>query len=191
MRSIKSELYLFIKTLIMGGDYNDNGDVTNYTGVDGINYFMFWNNELIQPERKDNYPVPAVFLEFTNADVTRSYVHTSETNELAVTEDKVVFVLHVISPKVNTELREEDYLTQIDLIDNIYKAVQDKKLKLSKKIKKMSELQDNDSSVLMDWQMTFEVILINCGDTELVNANDPIINVNAPVEKEVNVSIKK
>lgn len=191
MRSIKSELYLFIKTLIMGGDYNDNGDVTNYTGVDGINYFMFWNNELIQPERKDNYPVPAVFLEFTNADVTRSYVHTSETNVLAVTEDKVVFVLHVISPKVNTELREEDYLAQIDLIDNIYKAVQDKKLKLSKKIKKMSELQDNDSSVLMDWQMTFEVILINCGDTELVNANDPIINVNAPVEKEVNVSIKK
>lgn len=191
MRSIKSELYLFIKTLIMGGDYNDNGDVTNYTGVDGINHFMFWNNELIQPERKDNYPVPAVFLEFTNADVTRSYVHTSETNELAVTEDKVVFVLHVISPKVNSELREEDYLAQIDLIDEIYKSIQDKKLKLSKKIKKISELQDNDSSVLMDWQMTFEVILINCGDTELVNANDPIINVNAPVEKEVNVSIKK
>lgn len=191
MRSIKSELYLFVKTLIMGGDYNDNGDVTNYPGVEGVKHFMFWNNELIQPERKDNYPVPAVFLEFTNADVTRSYVHTSETNELAVTEDKVVFVLHVISPKVNSELREDDYLAQIDLIDNIYKSVQDKKLKLSKKIKKISELQDNDSSVLMDWQMTFEVILINCGDTELINANDPIINVNAPVEKEVNVSIKK
>jgi len=189
MRSPKSELYLFVKSLIKGGTYDDNGTDIVCAGVSDIEYFMFWNSELINSSEKDGYPVPAVFFEYTEAGNPVNYQLTGDSDSVGRTKDDVTFILHVISPKVNSELREEDYLQQIDLVTNVRNTIQDKSFSKTSKIKKVSELQDNDSSVLMDWQLTFTVSILNCGITELVDANNIAVNINAPVEHVVSVDV--
>jgi len=188
MRSVKSEIYLFVRALILGGEYSDNGTITEYAGVEDIKTFMFWNSELNTSEKKDNYVVPAVFFEYSQNDVERFYQNTNVSNTRAGAIEKSNITLHLITPKIDAD-REEDYLRQLDLAQAIFNAVQDKNTSFIQKLSKSYEIYDNDSSVLMDYQITFEVIYMNCGDTDLVDANDTQVNVNAPVELDVTVNV--
>jgi len=154
MRSVKSELYLFIKTLINGGTYEN----TISEGIPEIQHFAFWNSELT-------------------------------TNTVGETKDILNFNLHIISPKLTAESGEDDYLDQTDLANNIYLMLQDARFSRIGNIKKIDERPDNDSSVLMDWVISFEVEATNCTVSTLVDANDTEVNPSAPVEKELIINI--
>ena len=186
MRSIKTELYLFVKAMLLGGTYTDGFDeAKTFVAIAALKHMGFWNSELINPELKDNYPVFAVFFEFSNSDNYLINQKTNETSSYATTKDLVQFALHLISPKNRSEDRDEDYLEMIDLADLIYRRMQDRSAAGIQDIRRVREFMDINNTVLMDWQIVFNVNLTNCGDTDQVDANDPLVNPNEPVEVEL------
>ncbi len=192
MRSIKSELYLFVKTMVLGGDYTDGFEAeSTFEALAPIKYMNFWNSELTGPEAKDNYPVFALFFELSNSQNYLQYQKTGETDNVATTKDLTEFTLHLVSPKLRSEQRDEDYLEMLDTADLIFNRIQDKTAAGIQNIKRIRESQDINNKVLMDWQMVFTVNLTNCGSTDLVDAQDPEVNPNEPVEIELTMNLTK
>jgi len=191
-RSIKSELYLLVKNMLLGGAYTDLLESEHtFEPLEFIKHFSFWNSELLEPEQKDNYPVFAVFFDFFNSDINTQYQKTSETNDLATTKDLIEFTLHLISPKHSAENRETDYLDMLDNAELIYKRLHQKSAAGIKDIRKVRESMDINNSVLMDWQIVFAVNLTNCGETSLVDASDTEVNPSAPVQIEIITELNK
>ena len=124
-----------------------------------------------------------------NVENIRGYQRTDTTNTVGETKDILNFNLHIISPKLTAESGEDDYLDQTDLANNIYLMLQDARFSRIGNIKKIDERPDNDSSVLMDWVISFEVEATNCTVSTLVDANDTEVNPSAPVEKELIINI--
>jgi len=192
MRSAKSELYLFIKNALLGGTYIDYLNNTyTYAALTSIRHYGFWNNELTNPDKKDTYPVPAVFFEVANTNLLRQESKTNISEKNATTKDNAEFILHLIMGKFSSEVRENDYLDQIDLADTITNRITGRNCANIHNIRRISERQDPNSEVLMDWQMTFNATITNIGLTVQVDANDEEVNPEAPVLQEFNLLIKK
>ena len=192
MRSIKSELYLFVKTMVLGGNYTDGlEEIKTFEALAPIKHLGFWNSELTEPEQKDTYPVFALFFEFSNSQNYLQYQKTGETDNVATTKDLAEFTLHLVSPKLRSEQRDEDYLEMLDTADLIFNRIQDKTAAGIQNIKRIRESQDINNEVLMDWQMVFTVNLTNCGNSDLVNAQDPEVNPSAPVEQDIQMELTK
>ena len=143
--SIKRDLYEFVKTAIFGGTFT-NCLSKEYVlpGIkDGaenkIKHYMFWNSELINPDQKDNYPNPSVFFEYSNSENVIVQQRISETYDRSNTKDLTEFTLHVIVDKARSKDRDEDYLEQIDLADEIYNAIQGKSFAGVKNINRIRE----------------------------------------------------
>jgi len=187
MRSIKSELYLFIKTIIQGGTYTDEIRDVDYifAGIPGIKFFGVWNSESASAETKDNYPTPAVFFEWSKVDKSMSQTRQRITDDYATSKDDVNFTLYVISGKYRSENREADYLDNIDLMALIFSQIQDKGFSGCKDLEKESESIDHNSNVLLFSSITFSATVTNVGQTSLVDANDILINPSAPFQFEI------
>jgi len=164
--SAKSDLYRFIKNAILGGTWQDQlGTDHIYTGVTTVQYVNFWNSELTTVSDKDSFPVPAIFFEFTNSPLSTTFARTTLTLDRATTKDEVNFILHFIGAKLRSEERDEDYLDLIDLSDSVYKIINGKSFANCKNIQRIDEIQDINSSVLMDWQSFYKCTLANIGET--------------------------
>ena len=176
--SVKSDLYRFVKTALMGGDFLDACETKYFFApVEGVKMFSFWNSELLNPETKDSFPVSSVFFEFSSGPNTTQELKIAETNELATTKDMVQFKLHHIGGKYRAECRDEDYLDLIDLADLVYRRINGKTFANCKNIHRIDEFQDINNAVLMDWTAVYECNLSNIGETDLTETG--------PVEVEI------
>jgi hypothetical protein len=199
MRSIKSHLYLFVKTLLLGGTYTDieenDHDFEGLLGSDGkpeIKHFEPYNSELTNFINKENYPVPAVFFEYptTDPEVESTQLTTSETNYRPNFKDRATFALHLITTRgVTSGNVEDDYLDLLDLASRVVNKLRFRSIAGIDNIMKTNETEDNDNEVLKDWIISFEAVVLECGETDLVDANDPEVNPLAPVEQEIEVTI--
>lgn len=187
MRSIKSQLFEFVKTAIMGGVFTDNLDkVYTFDPILDIQLFEFWNDNLNNFTLNDNYIVPAVFFEFASINNEKKFFKDVYTPDYQTSKDVVMFNLHLITGKYSSEMRDNDYLDSIDLADKLFSRLENKSFSNCKNILKVSEVADRDSSVLMDWVIQFNCLVSNAGEGDVLNANDLIINPNAPVEMKIN-----
>lgn len=199
MISTKSYLYTFVKTILLGGSYTGiDGSAIEFDGIRDsdnkpkIKHFEPWNSELTNFINKDNFPVPAVFFEFPTVDpeVESTQIRTNETNYRPNKKDVATFALHLINTRGLTPGNvEKDYLALLDLASEIVDALVDRSAAGIDNIRKTNETEDNDNEVLKDWIISFESVILECGTTDLIDANDPENNVNAPVDHEVIVNI--
>jgi hypothetical protein len=200
-RSIKSELYLLVKTILLGGIYTDiEGNDHEFTGIlddngkKEIKRFEPWNSELTNFIQKDNFPIPAVFFEFPTVDpeVDRRQLTTSETNYRPNYSDRATFALHLITTRGLTPGNvEKDYLKLLDLAAKVANSLYFRSVPGIQNIFKTNETEDNDNQVLKDWIISFEAVILECGETDLEDRNDSEINPLAPVQQEINVSIQQ
>jgi len=171
-RSIKSELYLLIETIIKGGTYTDvNGTSHIYTGISAIKLFDFWNSDISNSELSDSFPVPALFLDFTNNNYQMLLQRTSDLSLYQTQKENCEFTLHLISPKNYSETRKNAYLDQIDLAAQIKQQLRNITVAGIKNINFISEQQDNNSQVLMDWNISFSCVLTEAGAGANVDGN--------------------
>ena len=190
MRSIKSELYLFIKSVILGGDYTDNaGTEFEFTGVlfngNHVNNYMFYNGLL------NEYPFISVLFRFENIDPNIHYLKTGSTDSPASIQETVRFSLFVPYPKETSEMLENDYLDHLDLCELIHYEVSGKYFNGCSTIVKSGETSDDESKVIMGKEMMFDCVLQTVGMTSNVDANDDTINPEAPVVVTVSPIIVK
>lgn len=194
MRSIKSELYLFLKSVILGGSYTDSNDTTQtFKGVsfnDGnktvrVNHFMFYNSN------RDEQPFLSVLFRIDQIETDKHYLKTSTSELLGNVREKLRFSLIVPYIKMSADMRENDYLDHLDICELIHLAVSGQRFYGITTIKKVSESSDDNSGVIMEKEMTFETDLEIGGMTENVDANDTDVNPEAPVKAGVSVTIVK
>lgn len=195
MRSIKSELYLFIKTIILGGSYqNDssseiqtfNGFVYNDNGTKiNVNNFAFYNSLL------NEHPFLSVLFKYDEILPEIHQLKVSETNLTATIKEKVRFSLFIPYPKTTAEMIEEDYLDHLDICENIHFLVSDQRFLGISTIKKVGETHDERSEVIMGKEMIYETLVTTYGSGNLVDANDSEVNPEAPVKINVTPIIVK
>lgn len=194
MRSIKSELYLFLKTIILGGEYTDSQPVTyDFAGIsyndNGKNItcknFMFYNS------LKNEYPFLSVLFRFENIEPNLHYLMTGPTSQVGTIKEKVRFSLFVPYPKITADTLDEDYLDHLDICEKIHYAVSHQRFLGVQTIIKVGETSDDDSRVIMGKEMIYETVVEIAGSTENVDANDPNVNPEAPVNVEVSAVIVK
>lgn len=181
MRSPKSELYLLVKAILMGGTYIDYNSVSRtYTGLTSLKQFGFWNNTL--DSESDNIALPACFFELAPTTKFRTDFRISETHSLQTTKDNVEFILHVVNNKMYSEIKENSYLDCIDLAQLIIDKLTNVTVMSIRNINHISDEFDRDSKFILDYPVRFSAQLVNVGQTVFVDANDPLVNEDAPVE---------
>lgn len=180
--SIKSELYKYVKSIVKGGEYIDLlGNSETFLQIEGVKHFNFWNNNIVHGGQSDSFPLTAVFFELTNTNKERIHHSIPETNSRQTQRDKVEFTLHIVTGKMHTEAKENNWIDALDIAETIYLKLLNKTKPGIQNITKVSEGFDNDSQQLIDYRLNFECILINEGDGMLVNRNDVNVNPTAPV----------
>lgn len=202
-RSVKSELYIFLKTIIQGGvyidEYTQDGEekereqtfkrvsFIDSAGVEqSCKHFMFYNTD-----QNDQY-FPAVLFDFQDINPDIYNLQIGETKDSPTEKELVRFSLHVPYPKLSSEtMTENDYLDHIDWCETIRQAVSGRNFLGITRIKKVGESHDRDSQVIMGKELIFETRVTNYGYTDNVNVNDDTINENAPVVPEVAAVIVK
>lgn len=181
MRSSKTEFFLWLKALIMGGSY----DGETYPGVSGVNHFGVWNSELVNSENKDNFALPAIFVEYTTSpDITR-FNMTGESSQVPGGHKQLNFILHIITDKTQSVDRYEDYLKAYDLEADVYLAIQNREMPLTNRIKRIEEIEDSSSSVLKDLQASYMCVIQNEILSEFDQLTDADISVNVGIKTNI------
>ena len=193
MRSIRSELYLFIKTAIMGGTYNNDVEEKDYIfeKVPKINTFEFFNSQILNQETIDAYQLNAVFFEYASPELFTTQNKTSETNVRANTKDTIQIRLHLITGKVTAEMGDKDYLDALDLGEKIFQAIENKKFLGIQPIHKITEDFDTNSSTIMDYTLVFETTVTNCGEGDTIDVREDPEPKEIPFEVGVKIENPK
>jgi len=189
-RSIKSELYKFIKTIIEGGTYTDaNDDNQTYTfaGISAVKHYDFWNQDLDKIGETSAIPCPAVLYEYNVVDTEFAQLRTSEYNVKGNVVDVVQITLHVIVKKVSAaNISENNYLDCIDLVETIRQNIEGRHfLGITDGLRKVSEVVDVNSQTLMDGQITFTCKVTNCAITDSEDSGlTPPVAIDLSIDSE-------
>jgi hypothetical protein len=167
MSSTRSDLYNFLKAIVKGGNFTDYM-ATDYTfeGLEDVKEFRFFNSNLINTDN-NVMALPCVAFEIQSNPNSITELKTSSLNAVSNIKDNVRFVLHIFTSKLDDDA-EQPYIDAMDLAEKIYHEIQGKKCAGVFFIRKMDEFFDNNSQVVIDYQLVFDVAIYTPGTTNSV-----------------------
>lgn len=162
------ELYLAVKAKV--------------EAIPEIKHYDYWNSNVDRDDVRGN-STPAVFFEYSDIIWTRKTENLGQSigecsDIYPPQRGELDFTLHIVFAKKDSSAIDASELLQFDIVDSVYKAVNHLRLdRMIEPLYRLSDLDDNNNSVLRDWQTTFRAVIEEDGDTAL---GDTIVDA-APV----------
>ena len=173
-----------------------NDIVTAIEAVSDIETIELWNSQLVNEDKETSFNFPAVFIEFADIPWTSTNQPPSKLGgEGDVTKQQKgvgsLITLHIAFSQLENETVSFPLISPI--IDKVYFAIQGLNGTFYGPLLRVAERQDTDHDRVIDWQMDFNTIMLECGelDPDLTKINAGTLAVELDIDLDIDVPTQK
>lgn len=167
-----------------------NDIVTALGSISEIQTVELWNNQLTNEDREKAFNYPAVFIEFseilwTSTNLTPTRLSSEGNVSKQQKGDGALIIVHTAFSQIENETISFPIISPI--IDKVYFAIQGLNGTFFGPLLRVAERQDTDHDRVIDWQMDFKTIMLECGelDTSLTEISGGTVDVKVNVDLDI------